>query len=171
MDVIVDTIGDYDNYTSFYDVLLSGGRFVRLNTTSSGKKFVPVLLGMQGDGGELFSLLKDYKGSHINKVAVDYDIFDSFEEEKELFTEDLAYLFQLLQSGKIKGRVFSDIGIGFGMLEEKWMKVMTGATNGDGVLVVSPFQEECNEAGSTEQLISNIIIHYLDDDVEMYVLR
>jgi NADPH:quinone reductase-like Zn-dependent oxidoreductase len=74
MDVIVDTIGDYDNYTSFYDVLLSGGRFVRLNTTSSGKKFVPVLLGMQGDGGELFSLLKDYKGSHINKVAVDYDI-------------------------------------------------------------------------------------------------
>jgi NADPH:quinone reductase-like Zn-dependent oxidoreductase len=58
MDVIVDTVGDYDNYTCFYDVMVSGGRFVRVNITSCGKKFVPVVrLGMQG-GDEFFPCQK-----------------------------------------------------------------------------------------------------------------
>jgi NADPH:quinone reductase-like Zn-dependent oxidoreductase len=134
MDVIVDTIGDYGNYASFYDVLAFGGRFVRVNTTSAGKKFISAPI--QGD--KYFSPLKHYKESHINRVAVDYDIFDSFEEDKKLFTEDLTYLFQLLQSGKIKRREFSHIGLE--MVEQEWNKAFEGKTD---VLVVS-----CNESGS-----------------------
>eukprot|EP00984_Skeletonema_dohrnii_P013824 scaffold5779_cov205-Skeletonema_dohrnii-CCMP3373.AAC.1 len=134
MDVIVDTIGDYGNYASFYDVLAFGGRFVRVNTTSAGKKCISA--PMQGD--KYFSPLKHYKESHINRVAVDYDIFDSFEEDKKLFTEDLTYLFQLLQSGKIKRREFPHIGLE--MVEQEWNKAFEGKTD---VLVVS-----CNESGS-----------------------
>ena len=134
MDVIVDTIGDYGNYASFYDVLAFGGRFVRVNTTSAGKKFISAPI----QGGKYFSPLKHYKESHINRAAVDYDIFDSFEEDKKLFTEDLTYLFQLLQSGKIKRREFSHIGLE--MVEQEWNKAFEGKTD---VLVVS-----CNESGS-----------------------
>jgi len=115
----------------------------------------------------VFSLSKDYKGSHINKVAVDCDIFDSFEEEKGLFAEDLAYLFHLLQSGKIKGRVSSNVG--FGMVEEEWIKCMEGKADGV-VVLVSPFKEEYKETGSTKELISNNVkIQDNDDHIEMFI--
>ena len=136
MDIVVDTIGDYGNYSSFYDVMTSGGKFMRMNTTSAGKKLVPEL--KQGDKA-YFPLFKDYKGNHVNEVAVDYDIFESFEEDNHLFTEDLTYLFSLLRGGKIKRRVFPHLG--FAMVEQEWEKAFQGYTN---ILVVS-----CNETGDT----------------------
>jgi len=134
MDVIVDTIGDYDNYSSFYDVRASRGRFVRMNTTSCKKKFVP----MQGEYTEdFFSVWEDLKGSSMNRMAIDYDIFDSFHEEREVFQKDLAYLHSLLVSGRIKGSVFSRVG--FDELAEEWKKVMGGKAN--GAVVVSPWKD------------------------------
>ncbi|KAL7430189.1 hypothetical protein ACHAXM_002123 [Skeletonema potamos] len=137
MDVIIDTIGDYDNYTSFYEVTAPRGRFVRVNTTSCEKKYVPILTGIQGERDKVFSLLKDYKGSRINNMAIDYNVFHSFNDDQELFTEDLAYLYHLLQIGKIEPKVFSRVG--FDELEEEWKKVMGGGAN--GVVVVSPWKE------------------------------
>ena len=164
MDIIVDTVGDYDNYTAFYDVMtFCGGRFVRMNTTSCEEKYVPVLSGMQCDDEEFFSLLKYYKGSRINKMAVDYNIFDSFDEEKEFFTEDLAYLHHLVQMGRIKRRVFSHVG--FDKLEREWMRVMDGRSDG-GVVTVSPFKG-CE---TTEAKIVRVKIHHdLDTCVEMFI--
>ncbi len=130
MNLIVDAVGDYGNYSSFYEVMRSGGRFVRTNTTSAGENVVPV--PMRG-GAQHFSLLKHFKGSHINRMAVDYNIFDSFEEDKKLFAEDLTYLFHLLRSGKIKRRVFPHIG--FLMVEEEWNKTFEGGKA--DVIVVS----------------------------------
>lgn len=141
MDIVVDTIGDYGNYSYFYDVMASGGKFMRLNTTSAGKKLVQGAL-MQGDK-EYFPLFKDYKGNHINEVAVDYNIFDSFEEDKQLFTEDLTYLFSLLRHGKIKRRVFSHID--FEMVDQEWGEQLKGYTD---ILVVS-----CNEEGDRMKFI------------------
>ena len=135
MDIIVDTVGDYNNYTSFYDVMASGGRFVRINTTSCEEKYVPVLSG-EKEKDKIFSVLNDYKGSRINKKAIDYEIFHCFNEDQELFTEDLAYLHHLLEIGKIDPKVFSQVG--FNELEEEWMKVMLGGV--DGVVVVSPWK-------------------------------
>ena len=146
MDVIIDTIGDYENYTQFYNVMGSGGRFLRVNTTSSGKKFVPKVR-VNGEEDEFFSLFNDYKGSHIYNNAIDYNIFDSFDEEKELFTEDFAYLHELLICGKIKRRVFSNVG--FHNLEEEWQKFMGGKTKGNGIIVVSPFDDDgCNDVAN-----------------------
>ena len=133
MDVIVDTVGDYDNYPPFYEVLASCGRFVRMNTTSCGKKYVPVL----GEQVKVFSTLKDYKGSRINNTAIDYDVFHSFNDDQELFTEDLAYLYRLLQTGRIEPRIFSRVG--FDDLQEEWEKVMGGGAN--GVVVALPWKE------------------------------
>ena len=133
MNLIVDTVGDYDNYPIFYEVMASGGSFVRMNTTSCGKKYVPVL----GEQVKVFSALKDYKGSRINNTAIDYDVFDSFNDDQELFTEDLAYLYRLLQTGKIEPRVFSRVG--FDELQEEWEKVMGGGAN--GVVVVLPWKD------------------------------
>lgn len=158
MDVIIDTIGDYDNYTQFYNVMGPGGRFLRVNTTSSGKKFVP-MVGVNGETDEFFSLFNDYKGSYIHNNAIDYNIFDSFDEEKELFTEDFAYLHDLLQCRKIKRRVFSDVG--FHNLEEEWQKFMGGKTKGNGIIVVSPFDDDgCND-------VVNVNIHHDSEGEEV----
>lgn len=132
MDLIVDTVGDYDNYSSFYDVMGSGGRFVRTNTTSAGENVVPV----RGDTRRYFSPLKHFKGSHINRMAIDYNIFDSFEEDKKMFADDLTYLFHLLRSGKIERRAFPHVG--FFMVEQEWNKTFEGGKA--DVFVVS-----CNE--------------------------
>jgi len=137
MDIIVDTIGDYDNYTSFYEVTAPRGRFVRLNTTSCEKKYVPIQTGIQGGQEKVFSVLKDYKGSRINNMAIDYNVFHSFNDDQELFTEDLAYLYHLLQIGKIEPKIFSRVG--FDELQEEWEKVMGGGAN--GVVVVSPWKD------------------------------
>eukprot|EP00986_Skeletonema_menzelii_P008529 scaffold3623_cov136-Skeletonema_menzelii.AAC.5 len=133
MDVIVDTVGDHHSYTSFYKVMASGGRFVRMNTTSCGKKFVPM-----GECTEdLFSVWKDFKGSSVHRMAVDYDIFDSFRDEKEVFAKDLHYLLSLFRSGKILPTVFSRVDLN--KLDEEWEKVMGGGANGaTGVVIVSP---------------------------------
>jgi len=133
MNLIVDTVGDYDNYPVFYEVMAPRGRFVRMNTTSCGKKYVPVL----GEQVKVFSALKDYKGSRINNTAIDYNVFHSFNDDQELFTEDLAYLYHLLQMGKIEPRVFSKVG--FDELQEEWEKVMVGGAN--GVVVVLPWKD------------------------------
>jgi len=133
MNLIVDTVGDYDNYPIFYEVMAPRGRFVRMNTTSCGKKYVPVL----GEQVKVFSALKDYKGSRINNTAIDYNVFYSFNDDQELFTEDLAYLYHLLQMGKIEPRVFSKVG--FDELQEEWEKVMGGGAN--GVVVVLPWKD------------------------------
>eukprot|EP00984_Skeletonema_dohrnii_P013638 scaffold5662_cov201-Skeletonema_dohrnii-CCMP3373.AAC.1 len=133
MNLIVDTVGDYDSYKSFYDVMAPRGRFVRMNTTSCGEKYVPVL----GEQIKVFSALKDYKGSRINNTAIDYNVFHSFNDDQELFTEDLAYLYHLLQMGKIEPRVFSKVG--FDELQEEWEKVMEGGAN--GVVVVLPWKD------------------------------
>jgi hypothetical protein len=98
---------------------------------------VPILTGIQGERDKVFSLLKDYKGSRINNMAIDYNVFHSFNDDQELFTEDLAYLYHLLQIGKIEPKVFSRVG--FDELEEEWKKVMGGGAN--GVVVVSPWKE------------------------------
>ena len=129
MDVIIDTVGDYDSYTSFYDVMASSGRFVRMNTTSCGEKFVP--MGEQAE--DYFSVWEDFKGSSVNRMAVDYDIFDSFHKEKEVFKNDLVYLHSLFKYGRILPNVFSRVSLD--KLEEEWGKVMGGGT---GVVVVSP---------------------------------
>ncbi len=133
MDVIVDTVGDYDNYPPFYEVLASGGRFVRMNTTSCGKKYIPM-----GEYTEdHFSVWKDLKENSVHRMAVDYDVFDSFHEEKEVFTKDLIYLLSMFTSGNILPTVFSRVGLD--KLDEEWEKVMGGGMNGaSGVVIVSP---------------------------------
>jgi hypothetical protein len=73
----------------------------------------------------------------MNRMAIDYDIFDSFHEEREVFQKDLAYLHSLLVSGRIKGSVFSRVG--FDELAEEWKKVMGGKAN--GAVVVSPWKD------------------------------
>ena len=133
MNVIVDTVGDHHSYTSFYKVLASGGRFVRMNTTSYGKKYIPM-----GEYTEdYFSVWKDLKGNSVHRMAEDYDVFDSFREEKDVFTKDLIYLLSLFTSGKILPTVFSRVGLD--KLDEEWEKVMGGGMNGaSGVVIVSP---------------------------------
>lgn len=131
MDFIVDTVGGYGNYRSFYDVMGSGGRFVRTITTSAGENVAPV----RGDT-TYFSELKHFERSHINRMAIDYNIFDSFEEDKKMFADDLTYLFHLLRSGKIQRRVFPRVG--FFMVEQEWNNTFEGGSA--KVVVVS-----CNE--------------------------
>ena len=133
MDVIVDTVGDHHSYTSFYKVMASGCRFVRMNTTSCGEKFVP----MDECTEDHLSVWKGLKGSSVHRMAVDYDIFDSFRDEKEVFAKDLHYLFSLFRYGKILPTVFSRVGLD--KLDEEWEKVMGGGANGaTGVVIVSP---------------------------------
>ncbi len=133
MNLIIDTDGNYDNYPLFYEVMASGGRFVRMNTTSCGKKYVPNL----GEQVKVFSALKDYKGSRINNTAIDYDVFHSFDDNQEMFTEDLAYLYNLLQIGRIEPKIFSSVG--FDGFQEEWQKIMRGGA--DGVVIVQPCKD------------------------------
>jgi NADPH:quinone reductase-like Zn-dependent oxidoreductase len=133
MDLIVDAVGDSDYNSSFYTVMKTRGRLVRVNITSCEKTHAP--LTGQGQGEQGLGLLGSYKERVLNDKAIDYDIFNSFNDDKELFTEDLAYLHGLLHIGKIRPKIFSRAC--FGELEDEWEKAMTGGTN--GVLVVSPW--------------------------------
>jgi NADPH:quinone reductase-like Zn-dependent oxidoreductase len=135
MDLIVDKVGDSDYHSSFYTVLKTRGRLVRMNITSCEKKYEPNR-PLEGQGEQGFGLLNRYKERVIKDKSIDYDIFHSFYEDKESFTEDLIYLHDLLQIGKIRPRIFSRVG--FDELEGEWEKVMTGETNGGGVVVVLP---------------------------------
>lgn len=129
MDVIIDTVGDYDNYQNFYEVMVSGGKFVRMNTTSCDNKFVPM-----GESTEDYFSVWEVKGSSIHRMAIDYDIFDCCHKEKREFTNDLIYLYSLFKSGRILSRVFSSSSLD--KLDEEWQKVMGGGAT--GLVVVSP---------------------------------
>lgn len=140
MDLVIDTIGDSDYNPSFYTVLTTRGRLIRVNTTSCGKKYEPLRTKEGGLKNRLKNRLNrhDYKQRVINdKTVDDYNIFNSCEEEKELFEEDLAYLQDLLQVGKIAPKIFSRVG--FDQLEGEWDKLVT-AEGITGVLVVSPWK-------------------------------
>ena len=123
-------VGDTDLNPSLYKVMKTGARLVRANITSCEKKYVPrpestqlFACGIFGDGG-----------NKMNDKAIDYDVFHSFKEDKELFTKDLFYLIDLLKGGKLKSRIFSRVG--FDKLEGEWEKVMSGGAN--GCVLVSP---------------------------------
>ena len=133
MDLVIDMIGDFNYYSCFSDVMAPKAKFVRVNTTSCGKKYVP---GVEREKDKLSSVIRDYKGSRVNKVAIEYDVFHSFNDDQELFTEDLAYLHHLLEIGKIEPKLLSRVG--FDELEQEWTKVMGGGTN--GIVVVSPWK-------------------------------
>jgi NADPH:quinone reductase-like Zn-dependent oxidoreductase len=130
MDLIVDTVGDSGNDPSFYKVMRIGGRCVKVNTSSCGQKYVPRRPQEQG-----FKLLDGYTGRVINYNAINYDVFHSFNDDKELFAEDLACLQDLLRNGKIRPKIFSRVGLN--EVEGEFDKVMAGETNG-GVVVVLP---------------------------------
>jgi NADPH:quinone reductase-like Zn-dependent oxidoreductase len=134
MDLIVDTIGNSDYNPSFYKVMKTCGRLVRVNITSCDKKYVPIV-GTRRN--RKLRLSKNYKERVVSDKAIDYDVFQSFNEDKELFTEDLAYLHDMLQIGKIRPKIFSRVA--FHELEDEWEKVMEGETKG-GVVVVSPWK-------------------------------
>ncbi|KAL7450580.1 hypothetical protein ACHAWC_002474 [Mediolabrus comicus] len=125
MDLIIDMIGDFNYYSCFSDVMAPKAKFVRVNTTSCGEKYVP---GVEREKDKLSSVIRDYKGSRVNKVAIEYDVFHSFNDDQELFTEDLAYLHHLLEIGKIEPKLLSRVG--FDELEQEWTKVMGGGGGG-----------------------------------------
>jgi NADPH:quinone reductase-like Zn-dependent oxidoreductase len=141
MDLIVDTVADSENNPSFFKVKKTRGRLVRLDITSCGQKYVPRRpnASIQEEHGLMKKLFDSYKERVINDKAIKYDIFHSFNDDKELFTEDLAYLLRLLQIGKIRPRIFSRVS--FNELEGKWVegewqKVMSAKAN--GVVLVLP---------------------------------
>jgi len=127
MDLIIDTVGDANNDPSFYKVMRTGGRLVRVHTTSCGQKYLPP----QPEQG--FQLFNSYQ--RINDNAINYDIFRSCNDDKKLFAEDLAYLQDLLQIGKINLKIFSQVGLN--EVKGEFEKVMAAKTNG-GVVVVRP---------------------------------
>lgn len=139
MDLIVDTVGDPDYNPSFFKIMKTRGRLVRLNITSSKKKFEPHT-GTRGN--QMRRYLKSYKERVINDKAIDYDIFQSFNDDKELFTEDLAYLHDLFQLGKIRPKIVSQVP--FDQIESEWKKVMVDGVMIEGmtgVLVVFPWRK------------------------------
>ena len=136
IDLIIDTIGDSYYNPFFYTVLKTCGRLVRLNTTSCQKKYEP-LEGVGIWNSKLMNLLKNYKQSVLDDKTVDYNIFNSFEEDKVLFEEDLASLHDLLQVGTIAPKIFSLVGLD--ELEGEWKKIMA-AGGVSGVVVVHPWK-------------------------------
>jgi hypothetical protein len=112
MDLIVDTVGDSDINPSFYtEVLKTSGRLVRLNITSCGKKYMP--RGKQdlatkgryfGASADIKDVMHGYFERVINDKAIDYDIFHSFKDDKELFTEDLASFMICFKSARLTRR-------------------------------------------------------------------
>jgi len=148
LDLVIDTIGDSDFIPFFYTVMKTRGRLIRVNTTSCGKKYEPL---RPRQVGGLKNLLRnrlnrhDYKQRVINdKTVDDYNIFNSYGEDKELFEEDLAYLQDLRQVGKIAPKIFSRVG--FDQLEGEWKKVVT-ADGISGVVVVSPWKVGFTKVG------------------------
>jgi len=112
MHLIVDTIGDPDNNPSLYKVMKSGAHLVRANLSSCDKprsERTQFGFGIFGDGGK-----------KTNVKAIDYDVFHSFKEDKELFTKDLAYLLDLHKGGKIRPRIVSRVGFDKLKLKGEW---------------------------------------------------
>mmetsp|Transcript_18362 Transcript_18362/g.27887 ORF Transcript_18362/g.27887 Transcript_18362/m.27887 type:complete len:746 (+) Transcript_18362:10-2247(+) len=132
MDLIIDVVGDSDNNPSYYKIMKTRGRLVRVNTTSCEKRYVPHAVAGKIEGGKDTS----YYGRVINDKAIDYNVFHSFNDDKEEFAEDLAYLHDLRQIGKIEPKLFSQVG--FDGLGEGWEKLM--AEGGNGIVVVSPWK-------------------------------
>jgi len=134
IDLVVDTIGDPDYNPSFYKVMKTvRGRFVKVNFTSCGEKYVPPTTLRK----QRLRLLKGYKERVINDKTVDYNIFNSYKEDMDLFEEDLSHLHDLLQEGKIGPKISSRVG--FDELEGEWKKIMgMGGAHSGGVVVVSP---------------------------------
>jgi len=130
MDLIVDLVGDSDNNPSFYKIMKTRARLVRVNITSCEKKYVPLTGMIEGE--------KDtsYYGRVMNDKAIDFDIFHSFNDDREVFTEDLTYLHDLCQTGTIEPKIFSQVG--FDQLEGEWENLMV--EGGNGVIVVSPWK-------------------------------
>jgi len=142
MDLVIDTIGDSDYISSFYTVMSSRGRLVKVNTTSCEKKYEPLaeeeygLMNLWKNCKELLDM-KGYKERVIKDKTVDYNIFHSYKEDKEAFEEDLCYLHELLQVGKIGSKISSRVG--FDKLEGEWKKIMA-AGGESGVVVVHPWK-------------------------------
>jgi len=132
MDLIIDVVGDSDNNPSYYKIMKTRGRLVRVNTTSCEKRYVPHVVAGKIEGGKDTS----YYGRVINDKAIDYNVFHSFNDDKEEFAEDLACLHDLRQIGKIEPKLFSQVG--FDGLGEGWEKLM--AEGGNGIVVVSPWK-------------------------------
>jgi len=127
-----DQLGDSDNNPSYYKIMKTRGRLVRVNTTSCEKRYAPHAVAGKIEGGKDTS----YYGRVINDKAIDYNVFHSFNDDKEEFAEDLAYLHDLRQIGKIEPKLFSQVG--FDELGEGWEKLM--AEGGNGVVVLSPWK-------------------------------
>jgi NADPH:quinone reductase-like Zn-dependent oxidoreductase len=145
MDLVVDTIGNPDNNPSFYKVMKARARLVRVNITSCGKRYEPLvettLFGVViSSRSPLAEKDKSYYGRVINDKAINYDVFHSFNEDKESFTEDLVYLLDLLKKGKIRPNKISRTG--FANLEGDWEKVMTGKGKNGGIVLVSPWSQK-----------------------------
>eukprot|EP00984_Skeletonema_dohrnii_P023886 scaffold12989_cov162-Skeletonema_dohrnii-CCMP3373.AAC.2 len=142
MDLVIDTIGDSDYISSFYSVMSTRGRLVKVNTTSCEKKYEPLaeeehgLMNLWKNCKELLDM-KGYKERVIKDKTVDYNIFHSYKEDKEAFEEDLCYLHDLLQVGKIGSKISSRVG--FDNLEGEWKKIMA-AGGESGVVVVHPWK-------------------------------
>ncbi|KAK1742691.1 hypothetical protein QTG54_006288 [Skeletonema marinoi] len=142
MDLVIDTIGDSDYISSFYTVMSSRGRLVKVNTTSCEKKYEPLaeeeygLMNLWKNCKELLDM-KGYKERVIKDKTVDYNIFHSYKEDNEAFEEDLCYLHELLQAGKIGSKISSRVG--FDKLEGEWKKIMA-AGGESGVVVVHPWK-------------------------------
>ena len=135
MNLIIDTIGDYDMFSYFYDIMASAGRLLRMNTTPCEKRSAP----MQGGyTEECFSLWDDVKGRSLNRSAIDYDIFDSFHKDKEDFAKDFAFVHLLFKTGRIARNFSSRAGVGLDMVNKEWDKAMEGGTNQAGAVIVSP---------------------------------
>ncbi|KAK1743449.1 medium chain reductase/dehydrogenase (MDR)/zinc-dependent alcohol dehydrogenase-like family protein [Skeletonema marinoi] len=130
IDLVVDTVGnhdDSDNKPSFYNVMKTGGgRLATVNITSCEKKYLPLTRAKS---------CAFYK-SVVNEKAFEYDMFKSFDGNQDLFTQDLAKLYDLHKTGKIGPKIYSRVG--FDEMQSEWEKVMRGRTN--GVVVVSPWK-------------------------------
>ena len=118
MDLVVDTVGDVDNNPALYRIMKTRGKLVRVNITSCGEKYIRQFLVDKTPAEKDVS----YYGRVVKDKAIEYDVFQSFDDDREEFAEDLAYLHHLLKSGKIKPKVSPQVG--FGELNEEWDNLM-----------------------------------------------
>ena len=148
IDLIVDTVGDSNYNPSYYKVMKTRGRIVRVNITSCGEKYLEPTRKPEGLSLEFLNPLASYNERLFNDKDIgEYDVFDSFKADKELFEEDLAYLHNLLKVGKIGPKIVSQVG--FDELEGEWEKLARGGTS--GVVMVLPGQVMAEEEVETEE--------------------
>eukprot|EP00985_Skeletonema_marinoi_P017437 scaffold9561_cov133-Skeletonema_marinoi.AAC.3 len=148
IDLIVDTVGDSNYNPSYYKVMKTRGRIVRVKITSCGEKYLEPTRKPGGLSLEFLNPLAGYNERLFNDKDIGgYDVFDSFKADKELFEEDLAYLHNLLKVGKIGPKIVSQVG--FDELEGEWEKLGRGGTS--GVVMVLPGQVMAEEEVETEE--------------------